>query len=109
MISIPDIARERGIEEEFILEFLQEFYTYTMNSDFPGLRRAIEEANLSFAAERAHSIKGAAQNLMLDDIGECAEKIVLKCRAGESMELHQLADSLEQHIAVLGVFLTRTQ
>jgi HPt (histidine-containing phosphotransfer) domain-containing protein len=105
MISIKEIADARGFDEEFILEFLQEFYDYTMNTDFPGLRRALENHDLGYAAERAHSIKGAAQNLMLDEIGDCAEKILSNCRAGESSELMQLADTMEHHIISLRTFL----
>jgi HPt (histidine-containing phosphotransfer) domain-containing protein len=105
MISIEDIARERGIDEELALECLQEFYDYTMDHDFPGLLQALDAANLRAAAERAHSIKGAAGNLALNEIGECAERIVARCRAGESDGLQQLADSLETLIHALGIFL----
>ena len=108
MISIEDIARERGIDEEFVLECLHEFYNYTMTTDFPGLRRAVEENDPTVAAERAHSIKGAAQNLLLNDLGECAQEIVSKCRAGDCSDLLRLTDALERCIGKVGAFLKQT-
>jgi HPt (histidine-containing phosphotransfer) domain-containing protein len=105
MISIATIAEERGIDEEFVREFLQEFYDYTVNTDFPGLRQAILEGNLTNVSERAHSIKGAAHNLMLDDLGGLAERIVADSRAGDSSNLSELSDCLGEQIDALGVFL----
>jgi HPt (histidine-containing phosphotransfer) domain-containing protein len=109
MISIAAIARERGIDEEFVWEFLQEFYDYTVDSDFPELRRAIVEGNLITVSERAHSIKGAAYNLMLDDMAVLAERIVADSRAGMASNLAGLSDSLEEQIDALGAFLRESR
>lgn len=106
MISIAAVCEERGIDEEFVWEFLQEFYEYTVNTDFPALRQAIVEGNLAKVAERAHSIKGAAYNLMLDDLGGLAERMVEASRAGDSSNLAGLADSLGEQIDALGAFLS---
>jgi HPt (histidine-containing phosphotransfer) domain-containing protein len=105
MISLTSIAEERGIDEEFALEFLHEFYDYTANSDFPALRRALEAGDLTATSQRAHSIKGAAHNLMLDDMAMVAEMIVSRCRTGDVSELSNLADSLAKHMKALEDFL----
>jgi len=105
MVSIKEIARDRGIDEDLVLECLREFYDYTLNHDLPGLFRALDENNLGRVSERAHSIKGAAFNLALNEIGNCAQQIVIKSRAGETDGLRQLASSLEIQVAEIATFL----
>jgi HPt (histidine-containing phosphotransfer) domain-containing protein len=107
MVSIEEIARERGIDEDLALECLQEFYDYTSNHDLPDLLRALDENNLGGVSERAHSIKGAAFNLALNEIGNCSQRIVIKSRAGETDGLRQLASSLEKQVAEIATFLER--
>lgn len=107
MISVKEISEERGIEEEFVLEFLNEFYDYTINGDLPQLCEALNTNNLKVVAERAHSIKGAANNLMLNDIAQCSEEILNCCKKKDDAELGRLTRLLEQHLKEFGSSLAR--
>lgn len=109
MISIKEISEERGLEEEFIVELLNEFYDYTVKDDFPLLCKALEANDLKVVGERAHSIKGAANNLMLEDIARCSEEIVNCCKKKDDTDLVRLTQSLQLRLEELGADLAGMQ
>ena len=75
MPTIDEMSEELGIDREDVIEFLGVFLEYTENEDLPGLKTAIDNGDVLAVKKRAHSIKGAALNLQLNEIASMAERI----------------------------------
>ncbi len=82
MATIDEMSEELGIDREDVIEFLGVFVDYTENEDLPGLKSAMDSADISGVRKRAHSIKGAALNLQLNEIASLAERIEKTASAG---------------------------
>ncbi len=63
-------------------------------ADLGALRRAMSSGQTEAAARAAHSIKGAALNLELTEMGEAAARVEAECLAGRT-------DGPEQSISLL--------
>ncbi|MDD3473155.1 MAG: Hpt domain-containing protein [Syntrophaceae bacterium] len=85
MTTIEQMSEDLGIDKEDVLEFLSVFVDYTENEDLPGLKSALENRDVSTVRKRAHSIKGAALNLQLNEVASLAERIE-KTAAANSLE-----------------------
>lgn len=107
IIRVKEMAEERGIDEEEAYEFLNLFLDYTQNEDLPALCEALKAEDCPLARKRAHSIKGAALNLKLDEIACVAESLEHKCRAADLQGTGELLEALSECLANLGDVLKR--
>lgn len=104
MIDLAKTARELDLDEETIIELFEDFLEYSEN-DLARLNTAIEEKDAGQIAERAHSIKGAAFNLKLDEIGSAAAELERKARAGTIDSLGGLTSRIKEGIRQLEAFV----
>lgn len=93
MISLKDIALERGIDVEDVIEFINDFIDYSEQEDLKGLQQAVNDSDAPGVRSRAHSMKGAALNLGLTDIAKLAETIE---KRGAEGSLDGLQDSVDE-------------
>lgn len=105
MISLQDIAAERGLDEADLVEFITEFVDYSEQEDLKGLQEAIIAADAPTVRSRAHSIKGAALNLGLSEIASIAETLEGKGAEGSLDGIQTMVDELTVKIRDLGKFL----
>ncbi len=82
MITIEELAKELDIDREDVIEFVSVFLDYTENEDLPALLDGINRKDALLVKRKAHSIKGAALNLMLPEISSLAEEIEKKAGQG---------------------------
>jgi HPt (histidine-containing phosphotransfer) domain-containing protein len=93
MIQLSEIAEERGIELEDVIEFLTDFLEYSDSEDLPGIREAIQSGDAAKLRQRSHSLKGAALNLGLKSLASVAQQLEA---AGASCKLDGASTLLEQ-------------
>lgn len=105
MLRIEEIAEERGLEPQDVLEFLHDFVEFTEESDLAALKEALERCDHNSVRERAHSIKGAAVNLKLDQIAAIAREIEQRAKDLDAAHATALVSDLEASLAVLKDFL----
>ncbi|MEI7449110.1 MAG: Hpt domain-containing protein [Desulfomonile sp.] len=105
MISFKDIAVERGLDEEDVIEFLNDFVDYTNSEDLPSLQEALDAGDHKTVRLKAHSIKGAALNLNLEDIASYAEKIEKKSAAEDLKGVQELLEALTGEMKIVSDFL----
>lgn len=101
MISIDTIAAEHDLDREDVIELLEDFLHYTETQDLVALQEALAIGDHEVMRDRAHSIKGAALNLKLSDIAECAKKIENACRTGNLDGVSELMEALVAHVNAL--------
>ncbi|MCG8639324.1 MAG: Hpt domain-containing protein [Desulfobacterales bacterium] len=70
-----------GIDEEDFMELVELFITTTLD-DIEKIRQGLTDNNPVDAAAAAHSIKGAAGNLGLDDIYSLSKKMEEQAKSG---------------------------
>lgn len=104
MISIEEIASELGLDEAEVCEMLDLFLDYTQTEELNALAAAIDDRNYPEAGRRAHSIKGAALNLKLDQLASCAQSIEKKCAASMVDGLQDLFGELTRHVKSVADF-----
>lgn len=73
---------ELGIDREDVIEFVSVFLDYTENEDMPALLSGINFGDYEEVRKRAHSIKGAALNLMLSEIASLAGQLEQNAAGG---------------------------
>ena len=95
MITIEELAEELGIDREDVFEFVSVFLDYTENEDLPALVEGINNRDAEVVRKRAHSIKGAALNLMLSEISSLAGQLEKNAAIGK------LDDSLSIYTDIL--------
>ncbi|MDA8406283.1 MAG: Hpt domain-containing protein [Deltaproteobacteria bacterium] len=95
MTTIEELAEELGIDREDVVEFISVFLDYTENEDLPALLDGINKKDAEVVRRRAHSIKGAALNLMLSEISSLASQLEKNAASGK------LDDSLSIYADIL--------
>ncbi|MDR3603999.1 MAG: Hpt domain-containing protein [Desulfomonilaceae bacterium] len=83
MITIEELTEELGIDREDVVEFISVFLDYTENEDLPALLEGINKRDAEVVRKRAHSIKGAALNLMLSEISSLAAQLEKNAAVGK--------------------------
>jgi HPt (histidine-containing phosphotransfer) domain-containing protein len=86
---------------EFDLEDVQmliEVFLESTNEILIRLKTAIENEDFESIHQEAHSIKGSAANLTLNDIAELAKEIELSARNSVSINYQEKYQKLEQLI-----------
>jgi HPt (histidine-containing phosphotransfer) domain-containing protein len=109
MIPLDEIAAELGLEEEDVLEFLNDFLEHTEHEDLAALRPALRNGDFAEVRKRAHSIKGAALNLKLAEIGRCAQQIELSSKEPDPQGLESLVEAIDQEMRLLRAWLEQRQ
>ncbi len=109
MLRIEEVAEERGLDAQDVIEFLHDFVEFTENSDLPALKEALTRSDHAAVRERAHSIKGAAVNLKLDQIAALALEMEQRVKAKDLAYLKALVTDLEASLAVLKDFLKKIE
>jgi len=105
VIPIKEIAVERGLDEEDVLEFLHDFVDYTEQQDLVGLRAGLDAGDCKKVRSNSHSIKGAALNLKLDEIASYAERIEKKSAAEDLSGVDELLSALTERMQLVRDFL----
>ncbi len=108
MLRIEEVAEERGLDREDVIEFLHDFVDFTEKSDLPGLKEGLASSDPPAVKEKAHSIKGAAANLKLDRIAADAFEIELVAKLGNLERVQDLVEDLEASLGELKQFLKNT-
>jgi len=91
------ISEKLGLEEDEYLE-LVELFIETSKSDLKNLQSAINNKNIEMIFGIAHSLKGAAMNLELDDFIELAKSIEKTTRDGKLEETAKTAEILQEKL-----------
>ena len=97
------MSEKLGLEEDEYLE-LVELYIETSKSDLINLQSAINSKNMEMIAGIAHSLKGAAMNLGLDDFLELAKSIEKSSRDRELEETAKTAEIFQKKLDNSGDF-----
>jgi HPt (histidine-containing phosphotransfer) domain-containing protein len=99
-MDVKALSDNIGIDEETYLEILGMFYERTVE-DMEGIRLALEEGKPDAAVRGAHSIKGAAANLGIEDISELAKEIEMKARGSMLNEIPVLLIPLRKKVRLV--------
>ena len=104
-MNFNKMSRILGLEEDEYLE-LVELFIETSKSDINNLQDAIDNKHIVMISEIAHSLKGAAMNLGLDDFLELAKTIETTARDGKLEETAKTVETfrkkLHNSVDVLG-------
>lgn len=105
MISLEEIALERGLDVADVVEFINDFIEYSEQEDLKLLNEAVNGGDAAAAKLRAHSMKGAALNLGLTELASAAETIEKKASEGSVegcqalvSELIRMVDGLKDFV-----------
>jgi HPt (histidine-containing phosphotransfer) domain-containing protein len=104
MFRVNDIADEHGIDPQDAIELLHEFLRYTAEESLPAIRAGLAAVNPVGVKHAAHSIKGAALNLKLDQTAALARQIE-ETAASNLDGVPVLADQIAEHLSLLRAFL----
>ena len=96
-MNFNKMSRILGLEEDEYLE-LVELFIETSKSDINNLQDAIDNKHIVMISEIAHSLKGAAMNLGLDDFLELAKAIEKTARDGELEETAKTAETFKKKL-----------
>ncbi|MDH4206148.1 MAG: Hpt domain-containing protein [Desulfobacteraceae bacterium] len=102
-MNFKKMSKILGLEEDEYLE-LVELFIETSKSDLKNLQSAINNKNMEMIAGIAHSLKGAAMNLGLDDFIELAKTIEKTARDGELEETVKTAEIFQEKLDNSGDF-----
>ena len=94
------LSESIGIDEETYLMILNLFYERTME-DMAAIEAGVEEGKSDAAARGAHSIKGAAANLGIEEISAVAKIIELKARENMLSDISPLMVELREKVLVV--------
>jgi HPt (histidine-containing phosphotransfer) domain-containing protein len=102
-LNFKKTSRKLGLEEDEYLE-LVELFVETSKTDLKNLRSAINNKDMEMIARIAHSLKGAAMNLGLDDFNELAKTIEKTARDEELKETAKTAEIFQEKLDNPGAF-----
>jgi HPt (histidine-containing phosphotransfer) domain-containing protein len=96
-MNLKTKAGELELEEEEYLELIRLFIA-TALTDVKELEAALERGETERAVRSAHSLKGAAGNLLLNSMYEHARKIEIASREGTLEGIGRALASLKQEL-----------
>jgi HPt (histidine-containing phosphotransfer) domain-containing protein len=99
-MNLREIADNLGLEENECRE-LMELFIETSSADLDFLSAAIAEKDGAQAARAAHSLKGAAINLGLDELFETARIVEEKARTNQIKATAEAAEELKRRFTGL--------
>lgn len=105
MKAIDDAADSLGLDREEVCEFMADFLEIA-REDVAALRSATREEHMAVIRSRAHSVKGAALNLSLREIGDTALELEDKAKSNDPSEMADLVERLAGQLEELSRQLT---
>jgi HPt (histidine-containing phosphotransfer) domain-containing protein len=105
-MNIKELSENLGLEEDEYMEMLNLFLT-SGGADLSRIEQALKEANARLVHEAAHSLKGSAGSLCIDNIFELALAIDDKSRQGILEGLDELAQKLRRAYDELATVVSR--
>ena len=96
-MNIEKIAKDLDFEIEDVMMLLEVFLV-TSKKSLENIFNAIESEDYETIYKAAHSIKGSAANLLLEDISEQASNIEKNARNKELVNYTKLGTKLESYI-----------
>lgn len=96
-MNFKTMSQKLGLEEDEYLEPV-ELFIETSKSDLKNLQSAINHKNMEMIAGIAHSLKGAAMNLGLEEFLELAKIIEKTTRNGELEETAKTAEIFQEKL-----------
>jgi HPt (histidine-containing phosphotransfer) domain-containing protein len=108
MFSLDEAASRLGLDIDDIIDFLKEFLSYS-DEDLSTIKRGLETGDSAAVAQRAHSIKGAALNLSLDEVAAVAVRLEKAAKNSDMQDARDAASELERKIRDLKEFLASRQ
>jgi HPt (histidine-containing phosphotransfer) domain-containing protein len=96
-MNFKELSKDLGLEEEEYIE-LFELFVETGMADLNELWIAIDMSSTEKSARIAHSLKGAALNLGLNEFHELAETIGNTVRAGQLEKTAQIAKTYQEKL-----------
>jgi len=91
-MDFPGAIEEFEGDEEFLMEVLEGFFK-NVTSQIEIIRQAISEGDAEVVRGEAHSIKGGAANLMVDELSKIAFELE---NIGRSGDLEKGIETLER-------------
>jgi len=107
-MNIKELSENLGLEEDEYMEMLDLFLT-SGGADLSRIEQALKEANARLVHEAAHSLKGSAGSLSIDNIFELARDIDDKSRQGILTGLDELAQKLRRAYDELATVVSRPE
>ena len=107
-MNIKELSENLGLEEDEYMEMLDLFLT-SGGADLSRIEQALKEANAKLVHEAAHSLKGSAGSLCIDNIFELARAIDDKSRQGILDGLDELAQKLRRAYDELATVMSRPE
>lgn len=96
-MDLNKISKELGLEEDEYLELI-ELFIETSQTDLKNLQYAVNNKNMEMIARIAHSLKGAAMNLGLNDLIELAMAIEKTAHDGELEKTFKAAEIFQEKL-----------
>ena len=96
-MNFKELSKNLGLEEEEYIE-LFELFVETGMADLNELWIAIDMSSTEKAARIAHSLKGAALNMGLNEFHELAETIGKTARARQLEKTAQIAKTYQEKL-----------
>jgi histidine phosphotransfer protein HptB len=96
-MNLEELAKNLEMNEEEFLEML-DLFLETTTEDLSKLRSAIEEKDTQKVARTAHSIKGAAANLGLEEIHKVAVRIEREARENDLKEVGEAIETIKEKL-----------
>jgi HPt (histidine-containing phosphotransfer) domain-containing protein len=106
MITVEKLVEELGMEPDEVAEFISVFLEYTENEDLPALLHGINSGDAQTVRQRAHSIKGAALNLMLTEISSLAERMEKNAASGNLDQSQGQYNEIAEQVKLVRNLLT---
>jgi two-component system sensor histidine kinase/response regulator len=99
-IDVEALSANIGIDVETYLMILVQFHERSVE-DMDLIEAAVQEGKSDGAAREAHSIKGAAANLGIQDVSELARDIEQKARNNAPEEISPLLARLRDELKTI--------
>jgi len=96
-MEIEEICDALGLEKEEFVEFARLFLDVAFK-DLASMEDALAKGDMRSLAERAHSIKGAASTLDMEEIFILARSLELKAKRGEGEGIAEELEALRKEL-----------
>jgi HPt (histidine-containing phosphotransfer) domain-containing protein len=104
-MNIKKLAQNLGLEEEEFLELI-ELFLDTGRADFQKIESGLANHDADQVMRSAHTIKGAAGNLGLEEISDIAKLIEENADNNILEGLDQAVSSLRSHFESINAFVS---
>jgi histidine phosphotransfer protein HptB len=99
-MNIEELARTIELDEETYLQLLKLFYERS-TSDLMKIESAFRDGFSQGVADAAHSIKGAAASLAIQEISEQAKQVEIKGRQDDLNGVEGMISVLKQKVGLI--------